>query len=44
MNSLQKIYKIVKITNISVSTVTRNSVNYNLIGPVECYHCMVTYK
>ena len=35
--------KIVKITNLLVSTVARNSVNRNLIGCVGCHDYMVTY-
>ena len=35
--------KIVKITNLLVSTVTRNNGNCNLIGRVGCYDHMVTY-
>ena len=35
--------KIVKITNLLVSTVERNSGHCNLIGRVGCYDCMVTY-
>ena len=33
--------KIVKITNLLVSTVVRDSGNYNLIGHVGCCVCMV---
>ena len=35
---------IVKITNLVVCKVTRNSENCNLIGRVGCYDCMVIYK
>ena len=33
--------KFVKITDLFVSTVARNSANCNLIGHVGCYDCMV---
>ena len=35
--------KIVKITNLLINTVARNSGNCNLIGSVDCYDRMVTY-
>ena len=35
--------KIIKITNLLVSTVTRNSRICNLISHVGCYDCMVIY-
>ena len=35
--------KIVKITNLLVSTVARNSGNSNLFGCVGCYFCIVIY-
>ena len=35
--------EIVQITNLWVSTVTRNSGNYNLMGRVGCYDFMMTY-
>ena len=35
--------KIVKITNLLVSTVARNSGNSNLFGRVGCYFCIVIY-
>ena len=34
--------KIVKITNLLVSTVARNNLNCNLIGRVGCYGYTVT--
>ena len=37
------INQIVKITNLLVSTVARNSGNCNLISHVGCYDRMVTY-
>ena len=42
-NSLYCKSKIVKITDLLVSTVASNSGNINLIGCVGCYVCMVIY-
>ena len=47
MNFLDSIHcknKIVKITNLLVSTVARNSGNCNLIGHVGCYGYTCNYN